>query len=308
MRLVNVEPTTTDAQLRAAVAAPGGLFQSNDDHAGMRWPGDGIYNNPVSDFLKTRDDNRMSKTLLDIMGAAADPRLPIFAQPTPADPTRYAGLQNGLSHAAGGAFFTTTSRLGAFLFPGATAYGTFGGSGAKAPSFLQTYAEVQFILAEAAQRGIAGLAPAAARGYYEAGVRASMRQWSEVSVAAGGPAISDAQIAAYLARPEVAYSADNVTAQRQIITQKWIHLFTDGGEAWADWRRTCWPAAIKPGPSATQPSVPRRYMYSPTESSVNKAQLDEAIARQGEDAFATRMYWDKAPTAAPTYQAGCGTR
>jgi hypothetical protein len=28
----------------------------------------------------------------------------------------------------------------------------------------------------------------------------------------------------------------------------------------------------------------------------------------GTDDFTTRMYWDKSPTAAPTYTAGCGTR
>lgn len=307
LRLVNVDPAKAAAEFAAARNAPGGLMQSNDDNAALFWPGDGIYNNPWSDNYKTRDDYRVSKTLLDIMNPTGDPRVAIFAQPTAADPTTYNGLQNALTHAQAGTFFTTTSRPGAFLYPGATAYGTFGGAGAKAPTFMMTYPEVQFLLAEAAERGIAGLAAAQAAGFYTEGVRSSIEMWSDVNVAAGGPAVSSAQIDAYLARPEVAYQG-GVEGLRQISTQKWIHLYTDGAEAWAEWRRTCAPATVRPGPAATQNTVPRRLMYSPTEYSVNRAQVDAAVAAQGEDTFNSRVYWDRQPTAAPTYTAGCGTR
>jgi hypothetical protein len=55
--------------------------------------------------------------------------------------------------------------------------------------------------------------------------------------------------------------------------------------------------------------VPRRYQYSIREHAVNKANVDEAIARQGPDDFTTRMYWDTAPQAAPTYPGpSCGVR
>ena len=307
MQLVNVEPATTDKELRAAIAAPGGLFASNDDNARLNWPGDGIYNNPWADAFKTRDDYRVSKTLVDILNAYQDPRVAIFAMPTPANGAVYAGLQNALTPAQAGTFFNTTSRPGAFLFPGATAYGTIGGSGSKAPSFLMTYAETQFILAEVAERGIAGLAASAAKGYYEAGIRASMAQWSAVNAAAGLPAVSAAAIDAYLARPEVAYKG-GVDGLKQIATQKWIHLYTDGGTSWSEWRRTCQPFTLKPGPAATQSTVPRRFFYSPTEYTSNRSSVDAAIAAQGADDFNSRMYWDKAPTAAPTYATGCGSR
>lgn len=307
LQLVNVDPASTDRELRAAIAGPGGLLQSNADNAVLNWPGDGVYNNPWADAFKTRDDYRVSKTLVDILSANSDPRISIFAQPTPANASTYAGLQNALTHAQAGAFFTTTSRPGALLFPGATAYGTFGGSGGKAPSIILTYPEVQFILAEAAERGIAGLTAGQARGYYEAGVRSSIQMWSGFNVAAGQPAVSEAQVTAYLAQPNVAYKG-GTAGLAQISTQKWIHLYTDGGTAWAEWRRTCQPASIKPGPAAVQTTVPRRFMYSPTEYSVNRQSLDAAVAAQGEDTFNSRMYWDTKPTAAPTYAAGCGTR
>lgn len=307
MRLVNVDPAKAASELAAAIAAPGGLMESNDDNAVMRWPGDGIYNNPWSDNFKTRDDHRVSSTLMDIIEPLNDPRVEIYAQPTVADPTEYEGLENALTHAEAGAFFNTTSRPGAFLYPGTTAYGFYGGAGAKAPTFLLTYAEVQFILAEAAERGMAGLTPAQAAGFYAEGIRASLEMWSDVSEAAGGPSITAAEIAAYLATPGVVY-VGGTEGLRQISTQKWIHLYTDGGEAWAEWRRTCAPSTVVPGPDAMQSTVPRRFMYSPTEYSVNAESVEAAVASQGEDSFDSRVYWDTAPTAAPTYVAGCGVR
>jgi hypothetical protein len=57
------------------------------------------------------------------------------------------------------------------------------------------------------------------------------------------------------------------------------------------------------------PDLPRRYEYSIREHSVNSANLDVAVTRQGADEFTTRMYWDTNPTAAPTYPgATCGVR
>ena len=65
MRLANVDPTTARAQLTAAMAAPGGLIQSNADNAKMAWPGDGVYDNPWAVNNRTRDDHRMSQTLMN---------------------------------------------------------------------------------------------------------------------------------------------------------------------------------------------------------------------------------------------------
>ena len=95
----------------------------------------------------------------------------------------------------------------------------------------------------------------------------------------------------------------------QIAVQKWIALYTDGAQAWAEWRRTCQPSTLVPGPFAIIGTVPRRFEYSNTETSVNGSELSKAVSRQGADLFQTRMYWDMNPSAAPTYPgATCGTR
>lgn len=317
MRLANVDPATAQAQLAAAIAAPGGLIASNADNAQLVWPGDGVYNNPWSVNNRTRDDHRLSEHLLNEMIPVNDPRVAVYAQPTlcylnpaatgcPASPPQYAGMPNALTatdaatwslkSSRPGRVFYSTNRFCKVSFSAGAYAGCTGLTGQRFPSFVLTYAEVSFILAEAAERGwIAGSAAT----YYNQGIQASMAQWGVTDATA---------IATFLARPGIAYTP-GLGGMRQIALQKWIALYTDGVEAWAEWRRTCVPATVTPGPAAVINTVPRRYEYSIREASVNSANMDAAVARQGADDFTTRIYWDKNPTAAPTYPgASCGVR
>ena len=297
LRLINVDPVTADAEMKAALAAPGGLITSNTDNAILKWPGDGVYDDPWADNFKTRDDHRVSIVLINLMKANNDPRIPIFAQPNQAD-GGYTGAPNALLASDITAYLKGASRPGDVLYPGVTAYGTYCCCGASFPSFVLTAAEVNFTLAEAAERGIGGLTPAQAAAYYVAGITASMQQWGVT-----GPTA----IASYLSQPGVVY-AGGKQGLIQIANEKYIALYTDGGQAWAEWRRTCQPATIQPGPAAIRSNVPRRFMYSITEVSVNGSNVQAAIANQGPDTFETRMYWDSKPTQSPTYFVGCGVR
>jgi len=290
LRLINVDAATAASELQKALTAPGGVLRSNADNAVMEWPGDGVFNNSWANNFQTRDDHRMSKTLMDIMLASNDPRVPVYAQPTVSDPTKYAGMPNGLTATVAATWFNTSSRPGAVFYPGATAYGNYGGGGASFPTQILTYAELQFIRAEAAQRGIAGLTAGQAKGFYDAAITASLNQWGITNAGA---------ISAFLAHPNVAYKG-GTDGLKQIAVQKWIALYTDGGTAWAEWRRTCQPSTIAPGPAAVVQYVPRRFFYSTTEISANSENVAAAVARQGPDNFATRVYWDTRPTAAPT--------
>ena len=284
MRISKADPGKAAAELAAAFSAPGGVMTSNADNAVIAWPGDGVYDNPYSANFAGRDDHRVSKTLLDTMNILKDPRVKIYAQPTKADPTVYAGLQNGLDNVTVTPFFNTTSRVGTLWYPGSTVYGTFGtAAGKKTPSVLMTYAEVEFIQAEMLERGIAG-ASGTAKAHYEAGVTASITQW-------GGTA---ADAATYLTQPGVAY-VPGATGLKQIGLQKWISMFTQGTEAWSEWRRTGNPASVKMGPKAYPdvPEIPRRILYPSNELTVNAEQLEAAIARQGANTYLTRIWWDK---------------
>lgn len=304
-----------NSAMQAALADAGGLITSNAQNARMTWPGDGIYDNPWAANFKGRDDHRISNRLLTHLRDNQDPRLPIYAMPAETDiaeiagrtlrycptgaPPCYVGLFNALTHAQASPLIPNTSRPGAIFYPGATAYGTFGGGGSSYPSYLMTAAEVEFIRAEAAERGIGQAAnSAAAAAFYNAGITRSMEQFG----------VGAAAIATYLARPTVVYTP-GTAGLRQIAIQKWLALYTDGIQAWTEVRRTCQPANVEPGPSATTANLPRRLFYSTTERTVNAANVAAAVAAQGADNFTTSVYWDKSALASrPTFEAGCSTR
>jgi hypothetical protein len=303
MRIVNIDPATANTELTKAFNGPGGTFTVNTDNAQIVYPGDGVFDNPIASGLKSRDDFRMSQTLMNDLLALNDPRVDIYATPTVnftnsvAGAVKYAGMPNGLLTDSAGKFFNIASRPGLIFYPGATAYGNYGGNGAKQALVFLTNEEVQFIKAEAAERSLGGLTPSQAAGFYNAGITASMQRWSGYI---GATQISAAAIATYLAQPSVAYKGGAAGLQ-QIANQKYIALFTDGYNAWAEWRRTCVPSTIKHGPGTTVPYTPRRYYYATGEISANGVNVAAAIARQGPDNFATPVWWDSKPSAAPTY-------
>lgn len=277
MRIVNVDPTTANAELTTAF--DNGVIDDNSLNAQVNWPGDGVYDNPWADNFLTRDDHRMSRTLINILQSDNDPRLAIYAQPTQADPSAYAGMPNGLLNDSAGTYLRTASRPGTIVYD------------PTRPSVLMSAAEMLFTKAEAAERGLGGLSSGQAAQFYQDAITASMQQW-------GVPA---AQITAYLGQAGVAYQG-GAAGLKQIAVQKWIALYGDGGNAWAEWRRTCQPSTIVAGPAAIINFVPRRFEYSQTEYSVNGDNVQAAITQMGgPDNFGTRMWWDTNPTAAPTY-------
>lgn len=283
LRLIKADPTTAATELQAALNGPGGIMTSNADNAQVIWPGDGIFDNPWAANFATRDDNRLSKVFADTLNALGDKRITVYGQPTKADPTKYAGAPNALSTSVAGTYLNTASRPGAIFYPGTTTYGTYGSSaGKKTPSYLMVYSELLFIQAEAAQRGIAGLNAGQAKGFYDQAVRASFEQWG----------LTTADADAYLAKPGVSY-AGGAAGMAQIGLQKWIALFSQGSEAWAEYRRSGFPSTLKAGPNALLNEIPRRIPYSVDEQSVNAASRSAAVARQGPDNFLTRVYWDK---------------
>jgi len=289
MRIINADPATANTQLTAALA--GGVFTSNADNAQLDWPGDNIFNNPWAVNFSSRDDDRMSKTLIDTLNHYNDPRVAVYAMPAAAT-GQYAGQPNGLTNATAVAYSDSASRPGAIFYPGPVAYGTgnYGGTGGSQPSYLMTFAEVSFIKAEAAERGIGGLTAAQAATFYNQGITASMNQWGITS---------PTTINAYLSQPQVVYQG-GTAGLKQIALQKWIALFSDGGEAWFEWRRTCIPNLV-PSKVAIFSYVPRRFEYPTSELSANGAQVQAATSHMGGNDNNTHVWWDKT-SAAPTCQ------
>ncbi|MNY01284.1 Susd and RagB outer membrane lipoprotein [compost metagenome] len=86
----------------------------------------------------------------------------------------------------------------------------------------------------------------------------------------------------------------------RIITQKWIAMFPDGDEAWAEYRRTGYPILfpnIVNFSGNTIPSIPgiRRIPYPQREYDSNNQSVTAAIQLLGgPDNGGTRLWWDVA--------------
>lgn len=286
--------TEVDAELaRNTVesAASGMYMESNDDTAWIPHASgpSGINRNGVGeafqDFGLTGHNFRLSNTLVDKMLDAEndnnniDPRLTIFARVynsdgdvVTTDPLEYKGLQNGLDAPALGEL-----ELIEFAMPNRELMVSY-----SAPNLFMTYAETRFILAEAAERG--WNVPGSAQEHYEAGIRAAMEH---LELYGENGIIPDADIQNYI---------DNVPPAdiEQINIQKWIALYLNGYEAYANWRRTGFPELVPvnfPG-NRSGGEIPRRYLYPVPEQQNNASNYQEAINRQGPDEFMTRMWWD----------------
>ncbi|QKJ64876.1 SusD/RagB family nutrient-binding outer membrane lipoprotein [Flavobacterium sp. M31R6] len=154
------------------------------------------------------------------------------------------------------------------------------------PGVLFTYSEVEFLLAEAAARGIA--VGGTAETHYNAAITASMLDWG----------VAPATITTYLANPAVAYTTAAGTWQQKIGEQSWIALYNRGFEAWTSYRRLDFPVLKVPsvtfedadGPITV---VPRRYSYPGAEETLNATNLNAAVAKLGSNGTSKRIFWDK---------------
>ena len=127
----------------------------------------------------------------------------------------------------------------------------------------------------------------------ENGVKAAMQMLSKLYPNAAE--ISDTQVADYLtARP-----FDMNNAMKIIHEQYWVVTFLNEYEAFANWRRTGFPELLPFGGEAvydgnvTQGTIPRRMIYPNGESSTNPESFAAALARQGQNEFTTRVWWDQ---------------
>ncbi len=87
----------------------------------------------------------------------------------------------------------------------------------------------------------------------------------------------------------------------QIATQKWLALYPDGWEAWAEVRRTGYPKLFArlntqdPSIPATEPTM-RRMVFVYTEFDTNLEAVEDAVASpeiNGNDHGLTHVWWDK---------------
>ncbi|WP_445756745.1 SusD/RagB family nutrient-binding outer membrane lipoprotein [Polaribacter sp.] len=138
-----------------------------------------------------------------------------------------------------------------------------------------SYAEVQFILAEARLNN--WITTSTAQSYYEAGIAANLAYW-DLDMPAG-----------FLTRADVVWD-DTLDA---LMNQKWIAMFFNNTlEVWGDYKRTGVPNLV-PGPLATTVTngvIPTRVFYPTLEQSVNAANYSAASSSIGGDII-TAKHW-----------------
>lgn len=258
-----------------AILDSGKFIAMNEDNAVMVYPATTQIDSwPVSNGrIGGFDERRLSQTSEGVLKEFNDNRLQRWFQPTDNpedDPTLFAGMTNGLSednasNFNGGA--SNVSRINQAFF--------YDSPNLVKAAIIQT-AEVHFIFAEAAQRG---LITADAETLYNEGVRFSFEYWDVAQ-----------DINAYLAQPEVAYDGELET----IMTQKWLASFLVGYEAWYDFRRTGFPSVIVPGPdNVNNDVVPVRFLYPDSEQTLNGDNYQAAVSRIGGDDINSKGWWEE---------------
>ena len=266
LRIADKDPATAKAVVAELAADPSLLIASNDEIAQL------IYlsspnQNPVARDRETRDDYRVSKSVVDKLIELKDPRLAVFANKTvDATPLSYVGVTNGLpADSAAKLGFTKTSKLGDYF------------TAATSPAVFVSYSEVLFNLAEAAQRGFI---PDDAGKLYQKAITASLQQFK----------VGSADISTYLAQPSVAYNAANY--KKSIGEQKWLALFSQGLEAYAEWRRLDYPQLKPAYAGVLSGKFPTRLTYPTGEQALNLTNYKAAVANQGEDRLTTKLWFD----------------
>lgn len=227
------------------------------------------YASPHRDFYS---DGHPYKTQTGMLDVAADPRLPVYANPIQGTPDTFIGMPYGLTEGEAGSIPAVQTSFMGNAFREQTT-----------PAYIFNSAEVAFILAEGRLRN--WITDRTVQEFYEDGIAASLEQHG---VSAG--------YATYITNDIVAY--DPARALEQIITQKWIAIYPNGYEAWSEWRRTGFPALAPPdGAMTPNLEIPRRQAYGTNEANLNSENYKAALANQGfaTDDLTGRVWWDVEP-------------
>jgi hypothetical protein len=311
IRISAVDPARAETEALAAYHE--GVFESSPaDDALIKKSLTGKDYNGLSN-MTAWDEFRMSAAMESVLTGYEDPRLPVFFLPAgasaenPAGTGHYEGLRNGLSTEQ----LTDPQNKPANLSNPGPRWSSpaYGGTAdyLETPQNVMCAAEAWFLRAEGAMLGWdMGGTP---KELYEAGITASLNQWgitdqttidnyinsSKTPVAPDdylhSPAVSDAP---------VKFSGDPAMQKVQIGLQKWLALFPDGYEAWADYRRSRafirYPVANSDNPDITNTTTQwiRRIPFLLAETQRNKAAVDAAVPLlNGPDKVTTPLWWDK---------------
>ena len=262
-----IDYTGLAAEAKAAIegAVTAGVFTSNSDNAEFQYLGAIPNANPVYEDLVAsgRHDFVATNTMVDIMKPINDPRIGIY----------YKTVDTGAGPDYIGGVYGANNAYDNFSPPG-----TILESPTNPVVFLD-YAEVEFYLSEAAQKGFS--VGGTAEDHYNKGIEASILYW-------GGTA---ADVTAYMTEADVAWATAPGTDLQKIAVQAWIASFNRGFLGWTVWRRLDWPK-FNPPPGVDYSKIPKRMIYPINEQTLNGDNYKAAASAIGGDLLTTKLFWD----------------
>lgn len=309
MRIAYVEPEMARDQAEDAVT--GGVMVDNSENAWVA-----TTDNNRNDFTRISEwmEFRMSASMESILLGFEDPRIEnMFSEASQTEDQvecgacGYRGLRNGLPRGDKNPELNFVfSDLGQEYLPASR-------GGGNPPVEVMRASEVYLLRAEGALRGWS--MGGTAQELYEEGIRASIEEWgvatpdqiddyinstntpadytSDFEPSWNMPALSDITIAWDT-------SGDMETNLEQIITQKWIALYPEGLEAYAEYRRTKYPK-LYPIIESRNSNIPEdgqvsRLTFVSSEYSQNPDGVQTGIEKlDGPDENHTKLWWDEKP-------------
>jgi hypothetical protein len=304
LRISNVDPARAKTEAEAAVAA-GVMTTSPDDDALIQRSTKGDDGNGLS-IMSDWNEFRMSASMESVLKGYNDPRLPVYFLPA-VNTGKYQGLRNGLSVEQLGKDANkadNNSHAGPrWASPAAGGMSTY----LSTSQNVMATAEAYFLRAEGALLG--WNMDGNAKDLYNEGITNSLAQWGITDATIVNNYINSMNTPVapgdYLNSPPmtnipVKFGTNLAVQKEQIATQKWLALFPDGMEAWADYRRShilkLYPVVNSDNPDITNTSTQwiRRIPFLLSETQNNGAAVEAAVPLlNGPDKVTTPLWWDK---------------
>ncbi|HCM35117.1 SusD/RagB family nutrient-binding outer membrane lipoprotein [Chryseobacterium sp.] len=305
MRMSYADPAKSKQYAEEALASSAGLITDNADNALIS-----VGQSELSFIIYSWGDCLIGAPLMAYMNGYNDPRLSAYAIPAKDLDVqgKYIGVRQGIDLLNG------KSTYGAFSQPQAKSAAGDYFSATDGKMKLFTAAETWFLKAEAALRGYAGAGDIKAN--YTTGVQQSFGEWGKSAEVGSYLANTTATEAPYIDPKNAANNIeagnpqlstitiawnDGDTNERKlerIITQKWLSLYPNGPEAWAEQRRTGYPILFKVrkndsgGLISTDAMIRRIPFTIDTKISLYNYQ-QAAQMLNGPDTGGTKLWWDK---------------
>lgn len=261
---VNVEQEIQDLFLE------NNFIGSNSENASFDFSGSQPNNFRMAN-LRIGDFNLfiMSETADSILTTLGDKRIETFYRPYENDTTGngYNGLLNGPDAS------NTSITISDYSLTGSI----FRENTSLLDANFMTAWETEFLLAEAAQKGIIA---SSAQAHYENGVQLAFDYWNT------------SMPVDYLTTGAATYMLNGANPLEQIATQKWIASCLNGYEAWIEYRRTGFPVLKTVAASLNNDLIPVKMPYPAEESSLNSANFNAATAGAG-NSVNIKVWWDK---------------